>query len=89
VKGKRKSRKTKKSRCYAKGTFNADSDIDIAMVLKDYSNRMHVQLDLMRVRRKIDSRIEPHPFREKDFDSTNPFVNEIIKHGEDININLA
>jgi uncharacterized protein len=38
----------------------------------------------MRIRRKIDSRIEPHPFREKDFEITNPLVNEIIKHGQDI-----
>jgi len=30
-------------------------------------------LQLMRsLRRKIDSRIEPYPFREKDFDISNP-----------------
>ncbi|MFW5656183.1 MAG: nucleotidyltransferase domain-containing protein [Bacteroidota bacterium] len=74
---------------YAKGNFNEDSDIDIAVVLKDYRNLIDIQLDLMRLRRKIDSRIEPHPFRERDFDITNPMVNEIIKYGQDININLA
>lgn len=66
---------------YAKGNFNADSDIDIAVILKDYKNLNDIQLDLMRLRRRIDSRIEPHPFREKDFDITNPIVNEIIKYG--------
>lgn len=74
---------------YAKGNFNADSDIDIAVVLKDYSNLIEIQLDLMRLRRKIDSRIEPHPFREKDFEITNPIVNEIIKYGQDIKINVT
>ena len=74
---------------YAKGNFNEDSDIDIAVILKDYTNLIDIQVDLMRLRRKIDSRIEPHPFREKDFDITNPIVNEILKYGQDININVA
>jgi uncharacterized protein len=69
---------------YAKGTHNADSDIDIAVILKDYGNLIDIQVDLMRLRRKIDSRIEPHPFREKDFDISNPIVNEIIKYGHKV-----
>ena len=69
---------------YAKGNYNEDSDIDIAVILKDYNNLIDTQVDLMRIRRKIDSRIEPHPFREKDFDITNPIVNEIVKHGKDV-----
>ena len=69
---------------YAKGNYNEDSDIDIAVILKDYNNLNDIQLDLMRIRRKIDSRIEPHPFREKDFDITNPIVNEIVRYGQDI-----
>lgn len=74
---------------YAKGNFNEDSDIDIAVILKDYNNLMDIQLDLMRLRRKIDSRIEPHPFREKDFDITNPIVHEIIKYGQELRITAA
>jgi predicted nucleotidyltransferase len=74
---------------YAKGNYNEDSDIDIAVILKDYNNLIDTQLDLMRLRRKIDSRIEPHPFREVDFEKTNPIVNEIIKYGQDINIKIA
>lgn len=66
---------------YAKGTYHEESDIDIAVILKEYKNPMDIQLELMRLRRKIDSRIEPHPFREKDFNMTNPIVNEILKHG--------
>lgn len=74
---------------YARGNYNEDSDIDIAVVLKDYKNLIDIQLELMRLRRKIDSRIEPHPFREKDFDISNPIVNEIVKYGQDITLNVA
>ena len=74
---------------YVKGNFNEDSDIDIAVILKDYNNLIDIQLDLMRLRRSIDSRIEPHPFRERDFENSNPIVHEILKYGQDINSNLA
>jgi predicted nucleotidyltransferase len=74
---------------YAKGNFNDDSDIDIAVILKDYSNLIDMQLELMRLRRKIDSRIEPHPFRESEFEPSDPLVSEIIKYGQEININVA
>lgn len=74
---------------YAKGNFNDDSDIDIAVVFKDYSNLMDIQLELMRLRRNIDSRIEPHPFREYEFELSNPIVSEIIKYGQEIKIHVA
>lgn len=74
---------------YAKNNFNGDSDIDIAVILKDYNNLIDIQLDLTRLRRKIESRIEPHPIRERDFDITNPVVNEIVQYGQDINVNGA
>lgn len=74
---------------YAKGNFNDDSDIDIAVVFKDYSNLIDMQLELMRLRRKIDSRIEPHSFRESEFELSNPIVNEILKYGQEIRINVA
>ena len=69
---------------YAKGTNHEESDIDIAVILKDFENPMEIQLELMRLRRKIDSRIEPHPFREKDFNLSNPVVHEILQHGKRI-----
>ncbi len=73
---------------YAKGTNHEESDIDIAVILKEFENPMDVQLELMRLRRKIDSRIEPHPFREKDFNMTNPIVYEILKHGQRIDTSI-
>jgi uncharacterized protein len=74
---------------YAKGNYHKDSDIDIAVILKDFNNLIDTQVDLMRMRRNIDSRIEPHPFREKDFEITNPIVNEIMKYGLDIKTDLS
>ncbi len=72
---------------YAKGTNREESDIDIAVILKEFDNPIDIQLELMRLRRKIDSRIEPHPFREKDFNITNPVVSEILQYGQRIDTN--
>ncbi len=71
---------------YAKENYHKESDIDIAVILKDFNKLNDVQVDLMRLRRKVDSRIEPHPIREKDFNVNNPIANEIIKYGEDIKV---
>ena len=72
---------------YAKGTFHDDSDIDIAIILKQVTDIIDTQIECMKLRRKIDLRIEPHPFNAGDFNRNNPVVNEILKYG--ININLA
>jgi len=69
---------------YAKGNFNEDSDIDIAVIFLDYNNRIDRQVELMKLTRNIDSRIEPHPFRENEFNLSNPIVSEIVKYGEEI-----
>ena len=66
---------------YAKGNFNEDSDIDLAIVLKNVKNSFNMQVDLMKLRRKFDTRIEPHPFDENDFDTSNPLVHEILSTG--------
>lgn len=73
---------------YVKGSYHKESDIDIAVILKEFENPITMRLELMRLRRKIDSRIEPHPFREKEFSATNPIVHEILKHGERIDSDL-
>lgn len=69
---------------FAKNTSHIDSDIDIAVVLKDYQNYFDIQLALMRIRRKIDSRIEPHPFKEDDFVISDPIVSDILSYGKEI-----
>src|SRR4030042_909278 len=71
---------------YVKGTYSDESDIDIAVIFSDYDDSVDMQLELMRLRRKIDSRIEQHPFKERDFNLFNPFAAEILRYGEKIEI---
>jgi len=71
---------------YAKGKSTDDSDIDLALIFTnlDDSRRFDIQVQLMLLAAKIDSRIEPHPISHEDFNSGNPFVNEIKKTGIEI-----
>ncbi|WP_347274298.1 nucleotidyltransferase domain-containing protein [Candidatus Kuenenia sp.] len=73
---------------YAKGNANKWSDIDIALISTDFTgigfyDRKKVNPYMI----KIDSRIEPHPFRPEDFTEDNPFVNEILKDAIEIPLN--
>ncbi len=72
---------------YVKGTAGKWSDIDIALVSRDFTgigfnDRKKVNPFLI----KVDSRIEPHPFKPEDFTEDNPFVKEILKEGIDIQL---
>jgi predicted nucleotidyltransferase len=71
---------------YSKGNFNEHSDIDIAVIFDDYDNHIQRQTDLLKLTRHIDSRIEPHPFREKDFNINNPLAYEILLFGEELHV---
>jgi len=66
---------------YAKGTFNEDSDIDVALVFDKMEDRFDTRVELMKLVRKIDLRIEPHPFEKSDVELHNPFLEEIIRTG--------
>ena len=68
---------------YAKGTEHKDSDIDIAIITDDIENDIfEEELNLMRLRRKIDTRIEPHIIRIEDYKKANtPFIQEVINTG--------
>lgn len=67
---------------YAKGTYTSDSDIDIAVVGDNFTgDPIEDTLMLMKIRRKIDNRIEPRPFKSCDFNSSNPLAKEIIDTG--------
>lgn len=69
-----------------KGSFTEWSDVDIAVVSNDLTgDPVDDRVKLMKLRWDIDLRIEPHPFLPEEWeDNTNPFVNEIKKHGEKI-----
>lgn len=67
---------------YAKGTDTADSDIDIAVVGDDFSGDViEDTFKLMKIRRRVDTRIEPHPFKSSEFNQSNSFVREIVATG--------
>jgi uncharacterized protein len=65
---------------YAKNKANAESDIDIAVILKEVDNYFDTQVELMKLRRNISIYIEPHPISQKDF-KEHPLFNEINKYG--------
>jgi predicted nucleotidyltransferase len=68
---------------YAKATQKADSDIDIAVVADGLSgDAVDDTWRLMKLRRSIDTRIEPHPFLPCDFTEANPMVAEVMRRGE-------
>ncbi len=68
-----------------KGTAAEWSDIDLAIVSPDFSaDLFQEQLNLMRLAVQIDDRIEPRPFRPKDFNTSDPLVNEIQRTGVQI-----
>lgn len=69
---------------HVKGNNHPDSDIDIAVVLDDYKDKLDLMLELMRLRRSIDFNIEPHPFRLNEFIPNNFLVAEILKNSVDI-----
>jgi len=71
---------------YAKGNQHSDSDIDIAIIVGKMDDFFAVQMQLMRLRRDIDLRIEPHPILEGDFNIQNPLAFEILKTGKEIKI---
>ncbi len=70
---------------YAKGTNHED----IAIILKHVVDRFDTQVELVKLRRQIDLRIEPHPFDSHELVRVNPIANEIFKHAIDIKINVV
>ena len=69
---------------YAKGTHNKNSDIDLAIFFDRLPDPFDMQVELMKIRRKFDTRLEPHPFASGDFDSAHPMAREIIQNGLEI-----
>ncbi len=68
---------------YAKGTEHKDSDIDIAIITDDIEKDIFdEELNLMKLRRNIDTRIEPHLIRIEDYKKAEtPFIQEVIETG--------
>lgn len=59
---------------FAKGNATQDSDIDLLVVSSDWTeNIIEDTMLLMRARRNVDLRIEPHPIRPEELEE-NPFI---------------
>ncbi|MDR3625394.1 MAG: nucleotidyltransferase domain-containing protein [Ignavibacteriaceae bacterium] len=71
---------------YSRKEQNESSDIDIAVVLKEYhKDKFETRLELMKYAREFEDVIEPHPFLVSEFDETEPFASEILHSGIEIN----
>src|SRR3990170_1433462 len=69
---------------YARGGARTDSDIDIAVVSKDFGkDRVEEGMTLFRIAGKIDSRLEPVPMSPKVYENDTwiPLVYEIREKG--------
>jgi predicted nucleotidyltransferase len=73
---------------FAKNKQKKDSDIDIAFILEDLedSDKFDVQVKLMLLAVKFDSRIEPHPLSKMDMIAGHPLADEINKTGIEIKL---
>lgn len=67
---------------FAKGTARDESDIDVALISKAFSgNRFDDRRRIVPLRRAIDGRIEPMPFRPEHFAEGGNLVDEIKRVG--------
>ena len=67
---------------YAKGTQKNDSDIDVAVVIKNIDNRILVTGKLYGYNHGIDTRIEPHVIGLDEYINRDSMIaREIVKSG--------
>jgi len=67
---------------YAKGNAVEESDIDVAIISATFTgDRFEDRRKIVPLRRKIDNRIEPLPFRPDDFLEGGILVDEIKRTG--------
>ncbi|MDR0692836.1 MAG: nucleotidyltransferase domain-containing protein [Prevotellaceae bacterium] len=66
---------------YAKGNYNEDSDVDIALVLPDNAVSFDTDVRLMVLRKGAETLIETHTYRKNDFLANTPVIAEIKKYG--------
>lgn len=70
---------------YAKDTYHAGSDIDLAVFWdRDDIDGFDEDVLLRKLSFDVDLRIEPHSFARTDFDEADPYIREIIETGERI-----
>lgn len=67
---------------HTKGTTKLESDIDVALISDAFmGDRFEDRRRIVPLRRKIDNRIEPIPFRPEDFNNGGTLAEEIKRTG--------
>ena len=67
---------------YASGTNDEWSDIDLAIISKDFiGNRFEDRNRIRKITLQVDSDISPMPYRPEDFKDSDYFVKEILETG--------
>jgi hypothetical protein len=67
---------------YAKRKAKPESDIDVALISNSFTgDRFEDRRRIIPLRRKIDSRIEPIPFKPEDFNNGGMLAEEIKRTG--------
>ena len=70
---------------FAKGNYNNDSDIDVAIISDAFEgNRIKDRSKIRTITLSVSSNIEVIPLSLKDFQEKDPFVEEIINTGIEI-----
>jgi predicted nucleotidyltransferase len=69
---------------YAGGNQHPVSDIDLAIIMNELPDPFQTQVELLKLTWNFNTQIEPHPFEENDFNSTQPMINEIRQTGIEI-----
>ena len=70
---------------HAKGKTTPESDIDVALISNAFTgDRFDDRRKIVPIRRKIDNRIEPIPFRPEDFNNGGTLAEEIKRTGVSI-----
>lgn len=66
---------------WTNGKPNRNSDIDVAVISKSFTDCDKTIQPLAKAMKQEWSPIEPHGFHPDDCEPTNPIVDEILKHG--------
>jgi len=67
---------------YARGKYDQWSDIDLAIVSRDFvGDRFEDRNKIRKITLKVNSDISPMPFRPEDFNASDYFVREILETG--------
>lgn len=70
---------------WARGKATEESDVDVALVSDKFTgDRFQDRRSIIPLRRKINTRIEPLPFTQKDFYTEGILVEEIARYGEEV-----